>query len=76
MKTTRGETKLVDDQWMQESGEVGARRHQNAGEGLLDGASAADPRTAFQNQHTFSCTRQVGRAGEPIVSGAYDDGIP
>ena len=61
---------------MQQAGKVSAGRHADAGEGLFDGTSAADAGTAFEHQHTLAGARQVGRAGEAVMTSANDDGIP
>ena len=61
---------------MQQAGEIGAGRHAHAGEGLFDGAGAADARRAFENQHALAGAREIGGAGKAIVAGADDDGVP
>ncbi len=61
---------------MQQAGKISAGRHADAGEGLFDSTSATDARAAFQHQHTLAGTRQVRCAGEAVMTGANDDGIP
>ena len=49
-KAARGECELFDDQRMQQAGEIGAGRHPDAGEGLFDGAGAADALAASRTR--------------------------
>ena len=61
---------------MQQAGEVGAGRHADAGEGLFDGAGAADAFAAFEHEDALAGARQVGGAGRAVVAGADDDDVP
>jgi hypothetical protein len=61
---------------MQESGKICAGRHANAGERLLDGAGSTHSGATFDYQDALTGARQVGSAGETIVTGAYNDRIP
>src|SRR5271170_743701 len=61
---------------MKQPGEVGARRHADSRKWLLDGACAADAVAAFERQDALSGAREVSCAGESIVAGPHDDGVP
>jgi hypothetical protein len=61
---------------MEEAGEIGAGRHADAGEGLLDGACAADAGAALDDQNALAGAGEIGRAGEAVVARADDDGVP
>ena len=74
--TAAGQIELLDDQRMQQAGEIGAGRHAHAGERLLDGAGSADAGAALDDQDALAGARQVGRAGEAVVARADDDHVP
>jgi hypothetical protein len=61
---------------MQEPGEVGAGRHTHAGEGFFDGAGSADACAALENENALAGAREIGGAGEAIVTRADDDCVP
>jgi hypothetical protein len=61
---------------MQKAGEIGARRHFDAGEWLFKRAGAADAGTAFEDEHAFSGSSEIGGTRETVVTRADDDGIP
>ncbi len=71
-----GQSQFGDNERMQQPGQIRARRHAHAGERFLDGACAAHARPALEHQHALARTREIRRAGKPIVPGADDDGIP
>ena len=72
----RRKIELFDDEGMQQAGQIGARRHVDAGPGLFHRAGAADAVAAFENENAFPGAGEIGGAGEPVVSGAHDDRIP
>ena len=76
MKAALDEIELFDDQRMEKAGEIGARRHPHPGKGLFDRACASHPFTALEHQHTLSGARQIGGAGQAVVTRAHDDGVP
>ena len=76
MKTASHQVQLIDHQGMEKSGEVRARRHQDAGEGLFDGTGASYARPALEHQDAFAGACQVGRASEAVMTRADNDGIP
>ena len=76
MKTAIHQSQLIDHQRMEKSGKISARRHADAGEGLFDGAGASDARPAFEHQDALAGACQVGSAGEAVMTGADDDGVP
>ncbi len=61
---------------MQQAREVGAGRHPDAGKGLFNGAGAADAKPRFEDENTLAGAREIGGAGEAVVAGADDDGVP
>ena len=61
---------------MQQSGEIRAWGHANAGKGFLDRAGAAYSRAALQHQHALARPRQVRRAGQAVMPGSDDNHIP
>ena len=76
VKAAPQEAELFDDQRMQQAGEIGAGRHPDAGKGLFDGACAADALAALEHQHALAGAGEIGGAGEAVVAGADDDGVP
>jgi hypothetical protein len=67
---------LFKDEGVKQAGEIGAGRHSYAGEGLLDGAGAADAIAALNDQDFLTGAREVGGAGKAVVSGTDDDRVP
>src|SRR5579863_119583 len=61
---------------MEQAGEVGAGRHSDAGERLLDGAGTTDAGAALNDKYALAGSREIGGAGEAVVAGADDDHIP
>ena len=61
---------------MQQSGEIRAWGHVNAGKRFLDSAGAANSRAALQHQHPLVSACQVRRAGKAVVTGADYNYIP
>ena len=67
---------FFDHQRMQQSGKIGAGRHAHAGEGLLDGAGAANALPALDHQHALAGPRKIGRASQAVVACADNDHVP
>ena len=76
LEAAGGKVELLDDQRVQEAGEVGAGRHAHAGEWLLDGAGSADPVAGLENEDALAGAGEVGGAGESVMAGSDDDGVP
>jgi hypothetical protein len=76
VKAARGECELFDDEWMEQSGEIGAWGHPDAGEGLFDGAGAPDALARFEDEDALAGACEIGGAGEAVVACAYDNGVP
>ena len=76
LETTAGQLKLFDDERMQQAGEVGTRGHANARKGLLDGARATDAGPALNDEDALAGASEISSAGESVVPGADDDGVP
>ena len=75
-KPRAGESELFDNERMQQAGEIGAGRHPDARERLFDGAGAADALACFEDEDALAGAREIGGAGEAVVAGADDDGVP
>ena len=67
---------LLDDQRVQQPGEVGAGRDRVARPGLLERARAADLVAALEHEHAAPGAGEVGGGGEAVVAGADDDRVP
>src|SRR5581483_8286812 len=75
-KSAPGQIEFFNDEWMEQSGEVSAGRHANAGPGFFDSASAADAVPALQDENAFSGAREIGRTRQAVVSGPDDERVP
>ena len=76
LKAATGQVEFFDDERVQQSGKIGAGRHAHAGEGLFDGAGAADAGAALDDQHALAGACEIGCAGQAVVAGADDDHVP
>ncbi len=76
MKPSFHQSQLIHHQRVQQPCKISARRHPHPWERLLDGTGAPHTCPALQHQDAFACPGQVGRAGEAIMAGADDDGVP
>jgi hypothetical protein len=76
MKTALHQSQLVDDQRMEKPSQVGARRHENTGKGLLDGAGPSHALPAFEHQDALAGACEIGSADKAVMTRTDYDGIP
>ena len=76
MKAAEEKAEFFDDKGMEQTGEIGARRHAHAGKRLLEGAGSADAGAAFEDEDAQAGAGEIGGADEAVVAGADDDDVP
>ena len=72
------EVELAHHQLVEQADDVGAGADDVTvvGEGALEGAGAAEPLAALENEDAAPGPRQVGGRGEAVVAAADDDHVP
>jgi hypothetical protein len=74
-ETKIAQPKIPDNFRVQQAHDVGKRGGAKARSEFLGNCCTADQRTALEYQHFSSRLREIGAAGEAIVTGTDDNGI-
>src|SRR5210317_594425 len=70
-----GEFKLANDVRAEQTDHIGVNRKCEARKYLVTASSASQNMALFQNENFFSGFCQIGRADQPVVSSADNNGI-
>ena len=74
-QAVRVQLEIADDFWLQQAHRIGRGRIAEAGPKFLRHRSAADDTAPLHDAHAHARHAEIGRAGQPVVAGADDDGI-
>ena len=66
---------IANDLWLQQAHRIGRGRVAEAGPKFLRHRGAADDTAPLNDAHAQARHAEIGRAGQPVVAGADDDGI-